>query len=104
MTKEEIFEGNKLIAEFMSDFPKVGNKYAFEKYPSFFEESMLKDSGLSWIHKKHLSYHLSWDWLMSVIEKLKEKCEDPEDLDSLKDSLWWGSIEDVWKEVVNYLK
>jgi len=41
---------------------------------------------------------------MPVIDKLKEVIEEPEDLDSLKDVLWWGDISNVFHEVVDVIK
>lgn len=58
MTEQEIIEGNKLIAEFMGDYRakyKVSNDYTLAN-------AMLKT----------LKYHSSWDWLMPVVEKIKD--------------------------------
>ena len=57
MTKEEILEGNKLIAEFMGF--TVG-EFGFQ------------EPGEEWQQPfKHLKYHSSWDWLMPVVEKIE---------------------------------
>lgn len=65
MEKEEIIEGNKLIAEF--------DKYEF-KYTDFFglqcKEPYLWKNG-SWTRIRNLEYHSSWDWLMSCIRKIR---------------------------------
>ena len=47
MSKEEILEGNKLIAEFMDE-------------PEWCNEFNVLD----------VKYHSSWDWLMPVVEKI----------------------------------
>ena len=48
MTLEEIIEGNKLIAEFYGDISGI-TSYPDERY----------------------EFHSSWDWLMSVVEKIE---------------------------------
>ena len=58
MTNEEIIAGNKLIAEFMGgvlDSPQ-------SKYYYFTEKGR---------YETELKYHSSWDWLMSVVEKIE---------------------------------
>jgi hypothetical protein len=50
MSKEEILEGNKLIAEFM-DKPEWGNEF----------------------NVSHVKYHFSWDWLMPVYIKIAKE-------------------------------
>ena len=54
MTSEEIIEGNKLIAEFMNAKPS--------------------DLGKPWKEwmDSELEYHSSWDWLMSVVQRISE--------------------------------
>ncbi len=60
MTKEEIIEGNKLIAEFMN----------------WKEENISKDLTFYYCPKNirynPLIWHSSWDWLMPVVEKIAE--------------------------------
>ena len=51
-----------------------------------------------------MKYNSSWDWLMPVIEKVKSVTQEPEELDTLRDTLWWGSMEDIFNEVVDYIK
>ena len=75
MKTEEIIKGNKIIAEFMG---KTLPSHMF--LPMFF--------------------NCSWDWLMPVIEKIKSETEEPEDIDALKHIIWWGTIEDVYMEVL----
>jgi hypothetical protein len=62
MTKEQIIEGNKLIAEFMGT--KRGAKYIDPACSVVGEAEFLCD-------EKDLEYHLSWDWLMPVVEKIE---------------------------------
>lgn len=77
MTKEEILEGNKLIAEFLGYVyvpytvgHSGGNpgwvlknyKLIDRKTPKLFLGRTTKD----------LLYHTSWDWLMPVVEKIEK--------------------------------
>lgn len=50
MTKQEIIEGNRIIAEFM----QIEDK----------EEVLDKSSS-------YFKYHLSWEWLMPLVEKIE---------------------------------
>ena len=62
MSEKEIIENNKLIAEFM------GAKMVVENYNGIniieFPDKSTKDL-------RELKYHLSWDWLMQVVEKIE---------------------------------
>ena len=93
MTQEQIVEGNKLIAEFMGikiSHLGVGDLYRcpVTDLPTTVCE---------------LEYHESWDWLMPVIGKISENCEEPEELDSLKYALLCDDINTAWSFVVDYL-
>lgn len=57
MSKQEILEGNKIIAEFMGLINYKGTTQDLCEYPW---------KGVN----KRLKYHSSWDWLMSVVEKI----------------------------------
>jgi len=48
-------ENNKMIAEFMG-YELIGNTYS-------------KNNGMDWFIEPQ--YHESWNWLMSVVEKIK---------------------------------
>lgn len=54
MLEQEILEGNKLIAEFMTGKSK--------KSKVFFDLNCCAND---------LKYHSSWDWLMPVVEKIE---------------------------------
>lgn len=65
MTELEIFNSNKLIAEFMGVKP-------CKKHPDkqcFLTIKDNKHSNLQYFHL--LKYHKSWDWLMPVIDKIE---------------------------------
>lgn len=93
MTKEQITEGNKLIAEFMgghlnTDSQQSRNEWIFPDW-----------------HTDQLYYHESWDWLMPSVEKIKILLSGdsywhehfPEALETVK-------IEVVWLAVVEFIK
>ena len=68
MTPKEILEGNKLIAEFMNleeidgfTTSLSGLEVSAKGYKYEYEFVLLDD----------LRYHSSWDWLMSVVEKIE---------------------------------
>jgi len=64
MKKEQVLEGNKLIAEFMGAEIK-GNLCKFYKHP-IFDVIEIEFSPINW-----LNYRSSWDWLMPVVEKIE---------------------------------
>ena len=107
MTQEQIVEGNKPIAEFMGFTHWIDSgewigycKLDVDKYSAY------KD-GMG--HRPHaclfedLRFHSSYDWLMPVIGKISENCEEPEELDSLKYALLCDDINTAWSFVVDYL-
>lgn len=104
MTNTEIVDNNRLIAEFMGG--KIG-KGGTNKNPAYINVPITHPDGQTqkWtLAAKELRYNTSWDWLMPVIDKIKNECEEPEELDSLKDVIWWGTISDVYKEVCELIK
>ena len=85
-------ENNKLIAEFMELQFHKGEYYR-----------PLYNSG-DWIPENELEYYTSWDWLMPVIEKITELCEEPQELDELKHALLCVDIKSVYFIVVEFIK
>lgn len=89
---KDILKNNQLIAIFMgaekTDIKGLQKPIWYPIMGESFQENKL-------------SYHESWDWLMPVIDKLKSVTEEPEELDVLRDVLWWGSIENVFDSVVD---
>ena len=98
MKTEEIEEENKLITEFMEWHPET----------------------LSLLKKPVLQYHSSWDWLITVLEKIeslgysvcmesrrnvKHRCvifKSPLLIDKGDESAPW--IDSAWKAVVEFIK
>jgi hypothetical protein len=69
MTKEEILNGNKLIAEFMGAKRMPHNS---KLTPTLYEfpESIGNTNTHKWA-TDYLIYHKSWDWIMPVVEKIE---------------------------------
>lgn len=87
MKKEEIIEGNKLIAEFMGEHTWTNLTTLKQEYNGNYQ------------------YHSSWDWLMPVVQKIY--------FDDLASSQMWDyisstfrrpNIESVWLIVVEFIK
>ncbi len=124
-------EGNKLIAEFMGFkryFPNMTSDselslhYKYPNVDNVFDETLFigefvctRTNGIKVYkcsifditnsrHVKDYRFNSSWNWLMPVIDKIKSTTEEPEELDNLKDTLWFGSIEDVYWKVVDFIK
>ena len=75
-------ENNELIAEFMGVDP-IDIDYAIDEYGK-------------------LKYHLSWDWLMPVVEKIEQVHEGvPQEL--IKLSLF-STIDEVYNAIIEFIK
>lgn len=76
MTEEEIIEGNKLIAEFIS-YNKYDCQHGSKSgQPVFLDYYNIKKVPLNederdWHNENSLQFHLSWAWLMPVVEKIE---------------------------------
>lgn len=70
MTQKEILEGNKLIAKFMGARPYYLNDNVIT-FPAF-ENPQPSISGTTTHNLDSLKYNTSWDWLMSVVEKIRD--------------------------------
>jgi hypothetical protein len=89
----EKMESNKLIAEFMG--LETPNGIYFEYLTKDGERSKLT-------HFILLEYHLSWDWLMPVIEEIDHLQFEP--IESIEKALFTRSIRDTHKAVVEFIK
>ena len=63
LEEKEILEGNKIIVKFMG--------FSERKPDEEFETVWFKKGGFNQYGINQLKYHLSWDWLMPVIEKIE---------------------------------
>ena len=89
-------ESNKLIAEFMGaekthiQSGKIGDIYC--PVPS--------KNGSEYADK--LQYHLSWDWLMPVVQKIEQDCEGvPQEMINIS---LYSDIKEVYKAVIEFIK
>jgi hypothetical protein len=106
MTQEEIFEGNKLLAEFMG--------YTYKQRPKNnyfgFEEKCIELGDIN-IGMSKVKYHASWDWLIPVLNKIyfsEEYCKY-KDFNSCLISDGGININtkyiiNTWGEVVEFIK
>jgi hypothetical protein len=83
-------ENNKLIAEFM-ELPTEVSKAGLLNY--YHREY---NSG-TWYEEHELSYNVSWDWLMPVVEKIYLIDAD---VDFFKNI----SLEDTYKAVIQFIE
>lgn len=114
LTKEEIIEGNKLIAEFMG-----GKSDKLNKMP----QNMRFDNPINGTYSftiKELKYHFSWDWLMIVIKKIDslqtdftkslnaktslQLLEEASKHKPIRSAFLSLKIENVWIKVVDFIK
>lgn len=70
-------ESNKLIAEFMGlikdqDTPwyRLISDNSLERLP----HNVITWSTSKSVHETQMCYHISWDWLMPVLDKIKDIC------------------------------
>ena len=102
MSEKEIIEGNRLIGIFL------GMEYVNDA-PSDYPEGyyVSEDNELAYYLPYSIEdweFYLSWDWLMPVIERISNQCEEPEELDNLKYALLTNNIDEAYKFVVDYIK
>jgi hypothetical protein len=71
MTKKQILEGNKLIAEFMGGKQKPIRYSLVHKPEIFYETGIKRPFGGCKMTADELIYHSSWDWLMPVVGKIE---------------------------------
>lgn len=94
MTKEQILEGNKLIAYFL-EWKNIGMK-DLELWQRF-----RTDIGVT---NDELRFHLEWNWLMPVIEKIYDTGISGGLVAELKGHLWAVNIEQVHKCTVEFIE
>ena len=88
-------KNNKLIAEFM------------ELPTEVFESGKLNYKfGTTWWEKQELSYDVSWDWLIPVVQKLIDVYVsiDEQDEQDLQQSILYDKIDSVYQIVVEIIE
>lgn len=84
-------ENNRLIAEFISiENPHHKGHYTCPDGIAHTPETMRFDR--------------DWNWLMPVVGKLSNQCEEPEELDNLRMCLLCNDIEGAYSEVVGLIE
>lgn len=71
MNKDEIIEGNVVIATYM-DQHAWGDNYEVEKHEYSDPSSFFENATDCIYHKSNLLYHYHWYWLEDVIFKIQE--------------------------------
>src|SRR6185503_5265605 len=114
MTPEEIIEGNRLIAEFDGGVLQA-DAVGHLKRNIFFRDMKM---GLHLYNAEMLSYHLSFDWLMSVVEKIEndytitirdKTCEIVKDFAMPTHEVMFcnhskeSKIEAIWLSVIDFI-
>jgi hypothetical protein len=101
MTEEEILEDNKLIAEFMGAEKSHFGDYLI--YPINTDKNAFGKTDYS-----DVKYHSSWDWLMPVLEKIRDmKNESAEYMtqnSKVASALATVRIWFVYKAVIEFIK
>ena len=76
MSEQEILKGNKLIAEFIGAVyirrEDLFDDHIIEEFIYNNNHPISKQIPKVTENLYHLRYHLSWDWLMPVVEKIEE--------------------------------
>jgi hypothetical protein len=88
MKTNEILQGNRTLAEFMTDRPKISKV--------FFELNCAAGD---------LKYHNSWDWLMPVVEKILNICQESDEMEKyyiITDAI--PEIESVFAACIEFAK
>ena len=93
-------KNNKLIAEFMglqTPFNEISDATLY-RYKGIDEKGEYQFD----VELHEMRYHLSWDWLMPVVQKIEQDCEGvPQEM--LNISLY-SDINEVYKAVVEFIK
>ena len=98
--QHDIQMGNKLIAEFMgleTPFNEISDATLY-RYKGIDEKGEYQFD----VELHEMRYHLSWDWLMPVVQKIEQDCEGvPQEM--LNISLY-SDINEVYQAVVEFIK
>jgi hypothetical protein len=92
--QHDIKIGNILIAEFMEVHEIMHDEYS---------EYDFADNTLDVVHENELKYHLSWDWLMPVVQKCRQE-NRLDYFDRVYYALEECDINITYKAVVEFIK
>lgn len=96
MKKEEILEGNKLLAEFMGNefthggivsfkyssgesFPLSGRDFNAELIEDEIQQELYEFG--STLEIEVVNFHSSWGWIMPVVRKILDYCSENDEMD-----------------------
>lgn len=101
-------KGNELIAEFMG-FEKEQTLDGITVYAipiSRNNPTKINDIATEFFETEELRYHLSWDWLMEVVEKISKLPDiyEQESFLLIRDELCTGRIRTTHEAVVNFIE
>lgn len=105
MTKQEILEGNKLIAKFMEIEIKTNfnNLFYYSNQPYYYVDGKSREEVLDKA-SSYFKYHISWDWLMPVVKKISEENDIVRiGINSLLLKYNY-CIDDIFEIIVNHIK
>lgn len=86
MTQKEILDFNKRCAEFLG-FKYRNSKKAWGRYP-LSDNSFFSLKG--WISMDRLKFHSDWNWIMQVVEAIKEKTKF-KSIDECSEEEWYAT-------------
>ena len=91
--KEDIIEGNRLIALFMASFEE------FESDGLTVENDILYKGALNSMH-----YHDDWNWIMSVVQKCMTVGDNTDMWDMLFNALSFTNNTILFEVVIDFIK
>lgn len=104
-TATQVIEGNRLIARFMGAGTADVETIVFYKHPA----SYISTTGHFIASSEDLFYHVRWDWLMPVVEKIvpmrKEfgNCDGRYCIDQMQTYAGRADLKGTWQEVVDFI-
>ncbi len=90
---------NKLIAEFMG---MANERHSDGRY--LFTTDIDELKGADTRFGEELYFHVSWDWLMPVVEKCFQTGDDTHQWDNIMDTIFTCDINIVYAQVVEFIK
>ena len=88
---------NKLIAEFMGLTTEV---FKPSRITNYYHREY--NSG-TWYEEHELSYNVSWDWLMPVVEKCYDNGADENEVGDITHALLDCDIDHTYRAVVEFI-
>ena len=116
--KELYVDFNCLIADFMGIKVGENGNYEYPMNTSFLKNHLVREYGVMWGDVDHfdqskfgyefsmdsLEYHISWDWIMSVVEKISMMGGYSILFDPFKTDMLLSTYSSVIKFILNHNK